>query len=278
MSTGLNDDDSCERVPRSSPKVKTDTTSWTSLPGEIRYLILEEISSQKYFHWTSCAAVCKEWKNFIEPRNFGRLKLQPSRLDEPEDMTRRTKSLVQYICLNIQLPRYDCRYCEGTEPESHTMQSASIIRKAILGLFSVLSTWEPTGRGLTLELNAYSPSDSKHWFKNCLFKPDDGDSIRCRQNTKTWHDPKHGWVSGKQVEAPGAEAILRLFSSIHLSRPQDLPEVRAVTGFVLRRQLRRLISPQTLYFLWNKLPRLKSIAYEPWRLGRTLATSFDKGV
>jgi hypothetical protein len=128
-----------------------------------------------------------------------------------------------------------------------------------------------------LELNAYSPSDSEHWFKNYHFGPDDGDSIQCRQNTTTLHDPKHGWVSGKQIEAPSAKAILRLFSPTYLNLPGELPEVRAVTGFVLRRQLRRLIMPEALYFLWASLPRLESILYEPWNLWRTSTVNFDKG-
>ncbi|RDW75621.1 hypothetical protein BP5796_06442 [Coleophoma crateriformis] len=125
----------------------------------------------------------------------------------------------------------------------------SIIASTILKLFSILSTWQPTGC-LILELSAYSPSDSEHWFKNYhsgLEHEDVGDLIQQQEATTRWHDPKHGWVNGQQVEAPRAPAILRLFSPICLSLPKNLPEVHAVTGFMIRRQLR---------------------LYEPWRVWR----------
>lgn len=50
----------------------------------------------------------------------------------------------------------------------------------MLRLFLVLSTWQPTTR-LILELNACSPGDSEHWFKNRNFglkHEDDGDLVQ----------------------------------------------------------------------------------------------------
>lgn len=51
----------------------------------------------------------------------------------------------------------------------------------MLKLFSVLGAWQSTGR-LTLELNAYSPSDLEHWFKNYHFGLDIVDLIQIQKN------------------------------------------------------------------------------------------------
>ena len=239
---------------------------WALLPADIRLLILEKISRQKHRGWALCAAVCKEWQVIIERKNFYQLALQVSCLDELEFLVIRQRPLVQYICLNIELPKYTCRACQrNTMPTTH----GSIFRKAILRLFAILSTWQPIGH-LILELNAYSPSDSEHWFKNYCFGPGHEDTRDWTQQDRAirWHDPKHGWVDGRQVEAPGASAILRLFSPLCLSLPRDLPEVHAVTGFVIRRQLRHELFPEVLKALWEKLPRLESIVYELWRVRR----------
>ena len=44
---------------------------WTTLPAEIRLLILEAITQQKHPGWASSAAVCKEWQ-FVCPLYLAR--------------------------------------------------------------------------------------------------------------------------------------------------------------------------------------------------------------
>ncbi|TAQ90020.1 hypothetical protein B7494_g1644 [Chlorociboria aeruginascens] len=208
---------------------------WASLPADVRLLILEEISRQKHRGWALCATVCKEWQVIVERKNFYQLALQTSCLDESEHLVIRQRPLVQYICLNIKLFRYACPTCR-----------------------------------LILELNASSPSDSEHWFKNYCFGPGHEDPGDWSQQEKAikWHDPKHGWVNGQQVKAPDAPTILRLFSPLCFTPPKNLLEVYAVTGFVIRRQFRHELFPQVLKALWEKLPRLESIAYELWHVRR----------
>ena len=250
------------------PKRHDDNTSpWASLPAYIRLLILEEISGQKYRGWALCAAVCKEWQAIVEPKNFCQIVLQVSCLDGLEHLVVRQRPLVQYICLNIELPRYGCPTCQRNATMSN--RNSIIFRKAILRLYSILNTWQPTGR-LILELSASSPSDSEHWFKNYCFGPGHEDTGDWTQEEKAirWHDPKHGWINGQQIKAPDAPAILRLFSPLCLNMPKNIPEVRAVTGFVIRRRLRHELLPQVLKALWEKLPRLESIVYELWRVRR----------
>ncbi|OJD13110.1 hypothetical protein AJ78_06392 [Emergomyces pasteurianus Ep9510] len=260
----------CGRNVHDAKKAKTRTCgSWASLPAEICLMILEEVSRQKYRGWASCAAVCKEWQALVERKNFRRLTLQVSCLDEFQYMVIRQRDLVQHICLNIELPQYTCRSCQYTESGSWSLREYYIARNAMVKLYSVLSTWQPAGR-LILEITACSPSDSQHWFKHYRFGPENdyGGDFALSQDATTsrWHDPKHGWVNGQQVELPCTSAILRVFSPLCVITPKDLPEVHAVTGLMIRRQLRRQIFLPTLQLLCQRLPRLESIVYEPWRV------------
>ncbi|KAJ8128775.1 hypothetical protein O1611_g4855 [Lasiodiplodia mahajangana] len=238
---------------------------WASLPADIALLILEEISRRKHRGWALCATVCKAWQVIIERKNFYQLTLQASCLDEFEYFVIRQRPLMHHICLNIKLRRYACPTCQRDAMPKHS----SNFGKAVTRLFSILNTWQPTGR-LILELNASSPSDSEHWFKNYCFGPGHEDPGDWSQQEKAikWHDPKHGWVNGQQVKAPDAPTILRLFSPLCLTPPKHLLEVYAVTGFVIRRELRHEIFLEVLKALWEKLPRLESIAYELWRVRR----------
>ncbi|KAH7170239.1 hypothetical protein EDB81DRAFT_156790 [Dactylonectria macrodidyma] len=252
---------------------------WALLPPEIRLQILEVVFRQG--DRGSCAAVCSEWKAFIEPQNFYRLELQVPCLEQLGHMTTRTAGLVRQIRLNIELPRYSCRSCQWPESRSRKSQHSSIFRAAIQKLFTVLSAWKPTDR-FVLELNTFSPSDSEHWFKNYCIGLDaqtDGESEQQQQQEAParWHDPKHGWIDGRQVESPSAEAMSRLFAPICLSLPESIPEVHAVTRLVIRRECRRQIIPPVLRLLLQKLPRLQTIVYEPWRAcRRTWKIACDK--
>ncbi|GAB1317024.1 Oxoglutarate iron-dependent oxygenase protein [Madurella fahalii] len=247
--------------------------SWTSLPAEIRLMILEAITQQKHPGWASCASVCKEWQLFIEKQNFCQLKLQVPCLDDFESVvgrSKRRKRLIQHIWLDVELPEYSCHLCKRIESISWSDRNSSIISNGIWKLFRILSTWESgpelERRDLTLELNAHSPSDSKHWFKNCYFTSDNKDNEDAASNCSSWHDTQHGWVDGQQITAPPCSAVLRLFGSIDLHFKEDLPRVDIATGFVVRRQLRRWLQPSSLLLLLKKLPGLERMIYEPWRL------------
>ncbi|USP78431.1 hypothetical protein yc1106_05705 [Curvularia clavata] len=240
------------------------TFAWLSLPADIRLLILDEISGQKHRGWAQCAAVCKEWLAILEPKNFSRLTVHPSCLDELDTLVIRQRPLVQHVCLHIELPRYTCPTCK--RKAEFCKRHPAIFKRAVLRLFSILNDWQPTGR-LTLELSASSPSDSQHWFKNYCFGPGHKDTRDWTQQEKAirWHDPEHGWIDGQQVKTPSPDAVERLFSALCLDTLQNLPVVHAVTSFCVRRQLRHMLLPHVLKDLWEKLPRLESIVYELWR-------------
>ncbi|KAE8325960.1 hypothetical protein BDV39DRAFT_206347 [Aspergillus sergii] len=248
---------------------------WYSLARELRLAILGILVRQDH-GLAPYATVCKEWQAAIEKKTFCRLKLQPSCLHDFESLVPRRRGVVKHIWLNIQLRSYSCRSCQDLESCSWTSSNNRIIRRAITKLFSILSTWDLVDDGLSLELSAQSPSDSKHWFKNSYFGVDgddrnDGTGIYGKKSACTIHDPKHGWVDGRQLAVPDGYAVLRLFEKIDLRFKEELPEVHAVTKLVLRRHCRRRFVPRTLWALLGKLPRLKNIVYEPWRvLDRTI--------
>ncbi|KAH6975172.1 hypothetical protein BKA56DRAFT_688820 [Ilyonectria sp. MPI-CAGE-AT-0026] len=145
--------------------------NWSSLPTEIRIMILELLAE----HQRLCmyATVSKEWQIMIERKTFHQLKLKQSCLDDFERLVKRQRGLVRHIWLNIELQRYTCRCCRRWESMTWTHQNNKIIVPAIAKLFSILSTWKSVKEGLMLELNAYSPSDPEHWFKNCYFGASD---------------------------------------------------------------------------------------------------------
>ena len=251
-------------IPRAS--TMTETFYWIFLPAEIRLMILEAITQQKHLGWASSASVCKEWQLFIEKRKFHQPKLQVACLDDFERLIVRQRKLVHHIQLDIELPKYTCRSCKRTESDSWTQHNSSIISQGIWKLFRVLSTWKPAN-GLTLELNASSPSDSDHWFKNYCFASDDEgneDETSVQETDCNWHDPQHGWINGQQVTAPPSSAILRLFEWIDLRFGEGLPPVGRVTCFIIR-QLRRWLFPGALLRILNKLGRLEHLIYESWR-------------
>ncbi|KAI0434865.1 hypothetical protein F5Y09DRAFT_328053 [Xylaria sp. FL1042] len=141
--------------------------------------------------------------------------------------TPQKKEIIRHRCFNVQLPR-------------------SVASKGIWKLCSVLSTWT-LANSLALEINnIYVSFDDVEHDENP--KPD------------TWrvgsqyHDPKPGWMHGRQVRSPPKTAILRFFR----------PIFSTVTCLINRRQLRRCNLPSTLDLLLRSFDRLEHISYEPW--------------
>ena len=132
-----------------------------------------------------------------------------------------------------------------------------------------------------MELSVQSLGDSEHWFKNQYFGAEDEDTIfeNEKPSQKVSEDPEHGWIDGHQVKIPSAQAIMRLFQRVELRFPEELPEVHAVTSLILRRQVRRRFPSATLQLLLHKLPQLKCIIYEPWRIwrGGEIQRKYDRG-
>lgn len=268
---------------------KACNSTWGCLPKEVRLLILEALI-QDGCTLSHLATVSREWQAKIERHNFARIKLTPSRLVDFGSMIHRNQALVGYIWFCLELDEYDCPRCAPGEmlTEEELMEAYSIndaggcpIPTSFQNLFSILSTWDPSG-DLTLDISVYSPSDPKHWLKYLTFMPDTpsdillGDSIKQTILKKAYDDPQHGWVAGFRQSAPPRKVILKVFHSIMEEGPFDteqlelqwwdeLPLVPVVTSLLLRQQSRRRWRPNSLAHMFARFPRLQEVHYEPWR-------------
>jgi hypothetical protein len=243
---------------------------WASLPAEIRLMILGGVAQQKHAGWASLASVCKEWQSVLAKENFRRLKLQPSCLEDFEHLIIRQRHLIRYIQLEIELPKYSCQHCQRDGSMRGIDQENQSISHGIWKLLWILKAWESARQrdpaknglpnGVTLELNAYSPSDAEHWFKNYHFTDGSNDD-NCKAD-----DPVHGWINGQRVVPPPATAIPRLFPMIHLPYEKVLaPQVGSITRLIIRRRLRRSFYPGALLYVLKRLNAVEHLVYEPWR-------------
>ena len=198
-------------------------------------MILESLA--QYGHRVArYATVCREWQAVIEHTKFIRLKLTPSRLATLSKMPCRYRGVVKHIWLCIELQPYDCVHCAVGETEEWYESNTAIINRAIRALFLHLSKWEPGG-DLLLDISVHSPSVLKHHFKYLKFSSESVPEPDDEQENANTHDPRHGWVSHKQVVPPPYGSIDRLFEMIQMSSDfwNNVPEVTAVTGLLLRR-------------------------------------------
>ncbi|SCO46190.1 uncharacterized protein FFMR_08343 [Fusarium fujikuroi] len=245
---------------RSHTREKARRSTWAFLPPEIRHMILEEISRQR--RWSCASTVCKEWHAIVATKNLNRLELNGASAEGLSKIILQ-RHLVRQIYLNIELPAYTYPQCRGFASSS---EHGKLTKDALQKLSKALAAWEPTHH-ITLELNAYSPNDTDHCFKNHLYGfkyENDGDLL---EKQEAWDDQRHGWVKGKQMRLPTTGAIQQLFSTVisgvQGERPQKVP---AVKGVVIRRQMRRKIDRLALPKLLKQFPNLESINYEPWRV------------
>jgi hypothetical protein len=149
------------------------------------------------------------------------------------------------------------------------LKNDHIMGKAVTKLLVILSNRETTGP-LTLELNASSASDSKHWFKNFRFN-DEHDAPYARSSVlpmeamhSDWHDPKHDWENGARAKHPPFSANDRLFQRLMLARCLPTVAVNAVTCVMIRRQFRHSLYPPEIASLLSRFGRLTDFIYEPW--------------
>ena len=240
--------------------------SWVSLPQEIRLIILEALVEHEGC-MTRYSTVCREWQQIVERKNFSRLKLTVPRIPKFSDIVCQRRRLVKYIWLCIELQEYDCSMCDEFETNEWYEINTTIITRVMTQLFSVLSSWEPTGN-LLLDISIHSPSDSRHRYKKLYFSSDAFSEPDDQQEATNPHDPRHGWIEGELVCRSPIPSLERLFEDIEMEESsfwEKLLKVEAVTSLLLRRQTRRRWAAPALYELLDHLPRLQEIYYEPWR-------------
>ncbi|KAI1769887.1 hypothetical protein F4818DRAFT_307782 [Hypoxylon cercidicola] len=204
----------------SKPLITDNAITLSDLPGEIRLLILEALL-QNECSMAPFAVVSREWQAVIEPHNFGRIHLTPSRLADVDTILRRNRALVGYIWFCIELENYDCTTCAPAVVGDWGLGETNntIIMTALEGLFSTLSTWPPNG-DLLLDISVYSPSDSIHWFKYLTCSPDNPSGKynrhRCLDRVERVEvdDHQHIWNAGNRGSTPRRHAIGDAFNVI----------------------------------------------------------------
>jgi hypothetical protein len=267
---------------------------WDKLPQEIRDLLLQALL-QNGGRLSHLAAVSREWQTFIESHNFARLKVTPSCLTEFASKTRRNRHLVGYIWFCVELEEYD----DASDPENPgaevlPLDDVNRVATAIRDLFAILSTWNPTPTAkLLLDISIYSPSDLEYRFQELTLTPDIPNTFDlhyCLNGilSAMFDNQSDGYMDGEDSrlypEIKGTFGLIGLEECLLKDKAsesqwwQQLPLVAAVTGILLRQQTRRQWSPFTLAQMFDRLPRLQEIHFEPWRDWEPFAPLFtDEG-
>jgi hypothetical protein len=156
-------------------------------------------------------------------------------------------------------------------------------------------------QGLTLELGVYSPSDSKHTFRD--FHLEQGypyqekkdlephyEAYRLRADRlrlESINDPYHGWADGYQNHISlGSEQRTMGTLTINLNLPefpafsQTFPKVEIITGLLIRRQFYRKIAISSLSkLLCEAFLCLKWFRHEGWHnINPHQQESFERGM
>ncbi|KAK4187933.1 hypothetical protein QBC35DRAFT_550905 [Podospora australis] len=191
---------------------------WDGLPWEIRHPILEALIKDGC-KLARFATVSREWQMEIERHTFARIKLTPSRLADFRSMVHRNWAVVRYIWFCLELDGYDCTKCAPRHIDPECFEKVMVvdtdtcpITASFQNLFSILSTWEPSGH-LILDISIYSPSDSEHWFKYLTFLPDHASALQTIP-TKAYDGYEHGWMCGSRDAPPPEDAIRKIFFGV----------------------------------------------------------------
>lgn len=224
---------------------------WELLPFELHRKILQiltynELKSKLLAEY---AVVCKSWQIQIEEINFQELVVKHADIAELEsivDGPRRT--YLKHLWLNIELDKYPHRLRLTPENEEEQESNNFKFTMALFDLFQVLEQWDTPefwrqrhGRGLELELSAYSPSDKKNLF---------GEAGLDIDGNSRYFDS------------------LLDFYLLAINDPQGihgLPMVNVVTAFHILRRNYRNVSAMAITPIIRSLPRLEELRLEPWQ-------------
>ncbi|KAB5572436.1 hypothetical protein GE09DRAFT_1185770 [Coniochaeta sp. 2T2.1] len=160
-------------------------TNFSTLPAELRLMIMGELnqllpsSRAERRARGRYAAVSREWQAFFEPLFFAHLELDEIRVTHLIHLDPERQGLVKKISLVLydrdSCPEPDC-YCDvdhcsqRTEcyccyhDSSRREDDGEFWEEPVNDLFGALSTWEPPGRRLELELRVecfYYPEYSR---------------------------------------------------------------------------------------------------------------------
>ncbi|KAJ4418650.1 hypothetical protein N0V82_005441 [Gnomoniopsis sp. IMI 355080] len=224
---------------------------WERLPFELHRKILQmltydELKSKLLAEY---AVVCKSWQTQVEEINFQELAIKHGDIIELESIVegpRRT--YLKRVWLKIELDKYAHRLRLTPENEEEQESNNFKFTMALFDLFQVLEQWdtpdfwrERHGRGLELELSAYSPSDKKNLF---------GEAGLDMDGNSRYFD---SLLDFYLLAIPDPQGI------------HGLPMVNVVTAIHILRRNYRNFSAMAITPILRSLPRLEEVRLEPWQ-------------
>ncbi|RSM07174.1 hypothetical protein CDV31_008726 [Fusarium ambrosium] len=226
-----------------APEIPRIPPTFGSLPAEIRLNIIATASEDPPRDYL--ALVCKEWQHEVEKKTF-------------ESLVIGRRQLLPFLDY-IKLPEYGCRFCPG--PQDYHSNSSAEFRQCLKNLLRILNRW--TRGNLTLEIDAYSPSDSEHFFKG--YYVGDPDEDEAFGDPRTFNDGKHEFSHNGRSRPQDRDAreVYHMFGGFFLPA---FNRATVVKRLIIRRQCRRQYHPRFLSHLLPALPALEHIHYEPWRM------------
>ena len=150
---------------------------------------------------------------------------------------------------------------------------------------------------LTLELGAYSPSETQHTFRDFHLEPDypyqekkdlethfEAYKLQAKRlGLANLNDPYHGWVNGQRTSI-SLEAKQRIIGTLtlklnHSNFPENFPKVEIVTGLFIRRQFYRKIAAKSLCkLLCEAFTCVRWFRHEGWHgVDQVRQSRFDYG-
>lgn len=229
----------------------TRVKGWECLPFELHRKILqiltyEELESKLVAEY---AVVCKSWQIQVEEINFSNLTVKHDDLHEFEETVKGSRrAYLKHLWLKVELDKYSKQLRFIHEDDKDQEINNMKFTTALFDLFRVLEQWDTpefwrarNGRGLNLELSAYSPSDRKHLFGERGLDPDG--------NSRYFDSLLDFYLLG--IEDP---------QGFH-----GLPPVNVVTGLCILRRNYRNISASALTPILLSLPRVQEVRLEQWQ-------------
>ncbi|TLS22413.1 uncharacterized protein PpBr36_10004 [Pyricularia pennisetigena] len=224
--------------------------TWNSIPREIQQMVLDALvalkkkEAQKLLHTkprlSQYVTVCRFWQEALEPVMFRDLHIKPKHLADFDNYLRGARRLMlRHLWFRVQLSKPRRRMTERDKMDEEEDNNA-FFTTAVYDLFATLRKWgRLPQQPLELELGAESPGDPKWSF---------GDQGIMTNNDYSVGELDFCFVDGFKK----------------FSYPSPLPEVGVVTTFSILRRTRRYFAPQALLTIFDSLPNVCEIRYEPW--------------
>lgn len=225
--------------------------SWGRLPYELSHKILQTLAEDEINShlMAEYAVVCRSWQAEIEKVSFRSLAVNQRDLHDLEQyVVGHRRACLKHLWLKVELGEYSRRSRLLPENEQEQEDNNFHYSRALYDLFKILESWNTldfwelrNGRGLSLELSAYSPNDKRNLF---------GEAGLDEDGNSRYFDS------------------LLDFMLLAIDEPQGihgLPLVEIVTGFSILRRNFRNVSATSLTPILRSLPRLEEVRLEPWQ-------------